>query len=256
MLIEAPELSSFPRIRHAFFTRQGGVSDGLYASLNGGLGSSDDPAHVAENRARMAHELGVAPQNLVSLHQIHSPEAILVEGPWGGERPRADGMATNRPDIALAIATADCGPVLFADPHGGVIGACHAGWKGALFGVLEATIARMEELGAERARIVAVLGPTIGRDNYEVGPDFAARFAEADPANARFFRPSPERDGYALFDLPGYIVARLTAAGVGEAENLDHCTYADEDRFYSYRRATHRGEPDYGRLISAIALTR
>jgi YfiH family protein len=256
MLIEAPALSSYPRVRHAFFTRQGGVSEGLFASLNGGLGSSDLPGHVAENRARMARDVGVAPENLVSLHQIHSAEAIVVEAPWGGERPRADGLATNRPDIALAIATADCGPILFADPHAGVIGACHAGWKGALGGVLEATTARMEELGAERARITAVLGPTIGRDNYEVGPDFAARFAEADPENRRFFRPSPGRDGHALFDLPAYIMARLTALGLGEIENLGLCTYADEARFYSYRRATHRGEPDYGRLISAISLTR
>lgn len=256
MLIEAPQLSSLPGVRHAFFTRQGGVSDGIYASLNGGLGSSDAPAHVAENRARMAREVGVAPENLVSLHQIHSAEAILVEGPWTSERPRADGMATKRPDIALAIATADCGPVLFADPQAGVIGACHAGWKGALGGVLEATVFRMEELGGARARIVAVLGPTIGRDNYEVGPDFAARFADADPENARFFRPSPDREGHRLFDLPGYIVARLTGLGLGGVENLDLCTYADERRFYSYRRATHRGEPDYGRLISAISFAR
>jgi YfiH family protein len=256
MPIEAPELSSFPRIRHAFFTREGGVSEGIYASLNGGLGSADDPALVAENRARMARQVGVAPDGLVSLHQIHSPDAILVEAPWRAERPRADGMATNRPDIALAIATADCGPVLFADPEGGVIGACHAGWKGALFGVLEATIARMEELGAARARIVAVLGPTIGGDNYEVGPDFLARFAEADPDNARFFRPSPGRADHSLFDLPAYIVARLGKLGLGEVANLDLCTYADEARFYSYRRTTHRREPDYGRLIAAISLSR
>ena len=254
MLIEAPALSS-TRIRHAFFTRQGGVSEGIYASLNGGLGSSDAPAHVAENRSRMGAELGVAPENLVSLHQIHSAEAIAVEAPWSGERPRADGLATAKPGIALAIATADCGPVLFADPQAGVIGACHAGWKGALGGVLEATVGRMEALGAERARIVAVLGPTIGRDNYEVGPDFAARFAQADPENRRFFRPSPGRDGHAMFDLPAYIVARLTAAGLGTVGDLGLCTYADEERFYSYRRATHRGEPDYGRLISAISLT-
>jgi YfiH family protein len=254
MPIEAPELSSFPRIRHAFFTREGGVSTGIYASLNGGIASNDDPAHVRENRARMAETVGVRPEALVSLHQVHSPDCVIVEGPWPGERPRADGMATRMPDVALAILTADCGPVLFADPHGGVIGACHAGWKGALGGVLEATIGRMEELGAERSRIVAVLGPTIGPDNYEVGADFRDRFTAADVANERFFRPS-SRAGHLMFDLPAYIVARLGAAGIGEAESLGLCTYADPERFYSYRRTTHRGEPDYGRLIAAISLT-
>jgi YfiH family protein len=247
-------LAAIPGIRHAFFTREGGVSEGIYASLNGGLGSNDEPARVRENRARMADTLGVRPDNLVSLHQVHSPDVVTVEGPWPGERPRADGMATRTPDVALAIATADCGPVLFADPHGGVIGACHAGWKGALGGVLEATIARMEALGAERSRIVAVLGPTIGPDNYEVGADFRDRFVAAGEENGRFFRPSA-RPGHLMFDLPAYIVARLEAAGIGEAGNLGLCTYADPQRFYSYRRTTHRGEPDYGRLIAAIALT-
>jgi YfiH family protein len=255
MPIDAPELA-LPRIRHAFFTREGGVSEGIYATLNGGLGSGDDPAHVAENRVRMAAAIGVMPDALMSVHQVHSAGAIRVEGPWpGGARPKLDGMATATPGLGLAILTADCGPVLFAEPEAGVIGACHAGWQGALGGVLEATLAEMEALGATRSRIVAVLGPTIGRDHYEVGPEREAAFVGADPANAAFFRPSPEHPGHAMFDLPGYIVARLRRAGLADAVDLSLCTYADPARFYSYRRTTHRGEPDYGRLVSAIALT-
>jgi len=254
MLIEAPQLSSLPRIRHAFFTREGGVSTGLYGSLNGGLGSSDDPAHVAENRRRMTDQLGLPPDALVSLHQVHSPEAVVVERPWSrDERPRADGMVTRMPGLALGITTADCGPVLFADAQAGVVGAAHAGWRGALGGVIEATLAAMETLGAARRRTVAVLGPMIRQDAYEVGPELVEQFRQTDGANERFFRPA-DRDGHALFDLPGYLRARLVAAGVGEVADLGLCTYADEKRFYSYRRATHRGEPDYGRLISAIAL--
>jgi polyphenol oxidase len=255
VFIEAPELASYPNLRHAFFTRQGGVSEGIYASLNGGLGSSDDPARIRENRRRMADELHVGPEALVSLHQVHSPDAVVVAGPWTGERPRADGMASATPGVALAITTADCGPILFADPHAGVIGAAHAGWRGALTGVLEATLAAMEGLGARRGKTVAVLGPTIGREAYEVSDDFVAHFAGADPGSARFFTPNG-RPGHAQFDLPAYIGARLAAAGVGEFASLDLCTYADEERFYSYRRTTHRGEPDYGRLISAITLIR
>ncbi|HEX8165404.1 MAG TPA: peptidoglycan editing factor PgeF [Beijerinckiaceae bacterium] len=252
--IEAPELSSHAGVRHAFFTRQGGVSEGLYASLNGGLGSSDDPERVRENRRRMAGALGVPADALVSVHQVHSPDPIVVEKPFpAGPRPRADGMVTDRPGLALAITTADCGPVLFADPQAKVVGACHAGWRGALTGILEATLAAMEGLGARRAQTVAVLGPTIGPAAYEVGPEFMAQFMERDAGNARFFRPSA-RDGHSLFDLPAYIVARLEAAGVGEAADLALCTYSDEERFFSYRRTTHRGEIDYGRLISAIAI--
>ena len=255
MLIEAPELSAAEGIRHAYFTRRGGVSEGIYASLNGGLGSDDDPARVAENRVRMAAHFGTDAAQLVSLHQVHSSEAVLVEQPWPREaRPKADGMATRVPGLVLAIATADCGPVLFADAEARVVGACHAGWKGALGGVIEATLEAMESLGARRERVVAVLGPTIGRDAYEVGDDFMARFAANDPANARHFRPSP-REGHSLFDLPAYIGARLRAAGVARAGDVDLCTYSDPDRFYSYRRTTHWAEPDYGRLISAIALT-
>jgi YfiH family protein len=253
--IEAPELSSHSGVRHAFFTRQGGVSEGVYASLNGGLGSSDDPQRVRENRRRMTEQLGLPAEALVSVHQVHSPDAVVVERPWPREaRPRADAMVTRVPGLALGVTTADCGPVLFADPEAGVVGAAHAGWKGALTGVLEATLAAMEGLGAQRRRVIAVLGPTISRAAYEVGPEFAAQFAAADGGNRRYFTASP-REGRSMFDLPAYIGARLKAAGIGEFADLGLCTYADEERFYSYRRATHRGEPDYGRLIAAIALT-
>jgi YfiH family protein len=254
MFIEAPELSSHSDIRHAFFTRQGGVSEGLYASLNGGLGSGDDPVRVRENRRRMTAQLSLPPENLVSLYQVHSAEALVVEAPFA-ERPRADAMATRVPGLALGILTADCGPILFADPVNRVVGAAHAGWKGALTGVIEATLSAMEGLGAERAGIVAVLGPTIGPQAYEVGPEFRERFEAADPDNAGYFAASPERESHSLFDLPAYIVARLGRAGIGEVANLSLCTYADPDRFFSYRRTTHRGEADYGRLVSAIAVT-
>jgi polyphenol oxidase len=254
MYIEAPELACYPILHHAFFTRQGGVSEGIYASLNGGLGSSDDPSRVALNRRHMTEDLGIAPDALISVHQVHSPDAVIVEGPWTGERPKADAMATSVPGIALGITTADCGPVLFADPHAGVIGAAHAGWRGAATGILEATIDAMERIGARRDKIVAVLGPTISQAAYEVGPDFIDQLADADPGNRRFFQPSA-RQGHAMFDLPGYIGTRLEAAGIGEFANLGLCTYSDEERFFSYRRTTHRGEPDYGRLISAIVLT-
>jgi YfiH family protein len=254
MFVEAPTLAALPGIRHAFFTREGGVSEGLYASLNGGVGSSDTPDNVRENRRRMTEQLGVAPDALASLYQVHSPEVVTVEQAWAqGERPKADGMVTNRPGLALGIATADCGPVLFADAEARVIGGAHAGWKGAFTGVLEATLEAMERLGARRERVVAVLGPMISRKAYEVGPEFVARFTEVAPDNARYFSPS-EREGHAMFDLPAYIRTRLEGAGVGTFEDLGLCTYADERRFYSYRRTTHRGEPDYGRLISAIAL--
>ena len=252
MVIEAPELSAHAALRHAFFTRQGGVSEGLYASLNGGLGSSDAPERVAENRARMCAQLGLPAQNLVSLYQVHSADVVTVEAPFR-ERPKADAMVTRVPGLALGIATADCGPILFADPDNRVVGAAHAGWKGALGGVVEATVAAMERLGATRRTIVAVLGPTISQANYEVGAEFVARFRAEVPDSATFFAEG--REGHAQFDLPAFIRARLAEAGVGAATALGLCTYADPDRFYSFRRTTHRGEPDYGRLISAIALT-
>lgn len=255
MLIEAPELSSFPNVRHAFFTRMGGVSEGIYATLNGGLGSGDDPERVLRNRALMAEQIGIEAENLVSLHQVHSATVVTATAPWArAERPRADGVVTRVPHLALGILTADCGPVLFADHASGVIGACHAGWGGAIGGVLEATVDAMVALGAEREAIVAVLGPTIGPTAYEVGPEFKARFLAAEAANERHFVPSA-REGHALFDLPAYIVARLEATGIGEVGNVGQCTYSDEERFFSYRRTTHRGEPDYGRQISAITLT-
>lgn len=255
MLIEASLLSSQPGIRHAYFTRQGGVSEGVYATLNGGIGSGDVRERVLENRRRMAEELAVEPERFVTLHQIHSATAIVVEeapAP-GAERVRADGMATRVKGLALAVAGADCGPVLFADAHAGVIGAAHAGWRGALSGVLDATLEAMESLGASRASTVAVLGPMISQGAYEVGPEVVRSFTESDPANTRFFA-SAEREGHAFLDLPGYIVARLETLGTGEVDALGLCTYANEEMFFSYRRATHRGEPDYGRLLSAIAL--
>ena len=239
-------------IRHGFFTRRGGVSAGIYAGLNVGMGSGDDRASVRENRSRVARWMGVAADSLVSVHQIHSPDAIVVTGPLGAERPKVDAIVTATPGIAIGVLAADCGPVLFADPKARVIGAAHAGWKGALTGVLESTIAAMEGLGSKRDNIVAELGPSISGRNYEVGPEFIARFAEAWPDNKRYFTPSP-KPGHAWFDLNRYTVDRLNAAGV-RAGFLDRCTYAEEDHFYSYRRATHRGEPDYGRQISAIVL--
>jgi polyphenol oxidase len=250
----SPALSALPGIRHAFFTREGGVSEGpVYRSLNGGMGSGDDKTKVGENRRRMAAYLGADTANLVSVWQVHSPDCLHVTAPWPGERPKADAMATVTPGMALGVATADCGPVLFADPKAGVVGAAHAGWKGAIGGVIEATLRRMEELGAARKNVTAVLGPMLSQPNYEVGPEFVARFVAEDAGNARFFIPSARPD-HAMFDLPAYNMRRLENAGVGHAENLALCTYADESRFYSYRRTTHRKEPDYGRLISAICL--
>ena len=251
-MLQAASLAALPGIRHAFFTRDGGVSDGIYASLNGGPGSGDAPAKVAENRARMAAALGV--DRLLTAYQIHSPDVVTIERPWDPqERPRADGLVTRTPEIAIGVTTADCGPVLLADAAAGVIGAAHAGWRGAATGVLEATIAAMERCGADRARMVAALGPMIRQSNYEVGPEFVARFRSEDAANERFFQPA-SRPGHALFDLPGYIAARLAAAGLSRVEDLGHCTYADAARFFSYRRSTHRNEGDYGRHINAIAL--
>lgn len=255
MSIEAPQLSAHPNIRHAFFTRLGGASDGIFASLNGGLGSQDDPERVAENRGRMCAQLGVPPDRLVSLYQVHSADVVTVEAPFAAAaRPKADAMVTRVPGLALGIATADCGPILFSDAEGGVVGAAHAGWKGALTGVIDATVAAMEALGARRDRIVAVLGPTISQASYEVGPDFVARFRTEAPGMDRFLGAGTRPD-HAQFDLPGFILARLAGAGIGDATALNLCTYADPERFYSYRRTTHRGEGDYGRLISAIALT-
>ncbi|MBX3580355.1 MAG: peptidoglycan editing factor PgeF [Rhizobiaceae bacterium] len=241
-------------IRHGYFTRPGGVSSGLYGSLNTGTGSADDQALVAENRRRIAEWMGVAPDRLLTAWQIHSPDVVVVREPFAGERPKVDALVTDRPGIAVGASSADCGPVLFADPNARVVGAAHAGWKGAFTGILENTISAMEGLGARRENIVAVLGPSISAANYEVGPEFIDRFMVANPANERYFQPS-EKSGHAMFDLNRYTVDRLSAAGV-EADALYRCTYAEEDLFFSYRRATHRSEPDYGRHVSAIVLER
>lgn len=241
-------------IRHGYFTRAGGVSTGLYRGLNIGTGSSDDQMLVHENRRRAAAWMGVAPDCLLTAYQIHSPDVLVAREPFSGARPKADAIVTDRPGIAVGASSADCGPVLFADAQARVVGAAHAGWKGAFTGVLENTIAAMEGLGARRENIVAVLGPSISAANYEVGPEFVARFIEADAGNGRYFEPSA-KPGHALFDLNRYTVDRLAAAGV-TADALYRCTYADEDLFYSYRRATHRSEPDYGRHVSAIVLER
>jgi len=241
---------SLDGINHGFFTREGGVSSGVYAGLNGGQGSRDAAEAVAENRGRIAAHLGV--EQLVSVHQVHSDRAEVVTRPWPGAKPQADAMVTDRAGIALAILTADCAPVLFADRDARVVGAAHAGWKGALTGVLEATIAAMIGLGAERARIAAVVGPVISQTAYEVGPEYVERFIVEDPEHGRFFaRGTADR---AMFDLSGFCLHRLREAGIGSADWTGHCTYADEDRFYSYRRSVHRGEPDYGRLVAAIAI--
>jgi polyphenol oxidase len=254
MFITSPDLAAEPGIRHAFFTREGGVSTGIYASLNGGLGSADDPAAIDTNRARMATHLKVEPSHLVSIHQVHSADAELVTGPWPGERPKADAMVTIASGVALGISTADCGPILFADSEARVIGAAHAGWKGAFAGIVGATVTAMEKLGARRERILAVLGPTIGPKAYEVGPEFIERFKQENATYARFFHAS-ERPAHAMFDLPAFIALRAQEAGIGRFVDLALCTYGDEARFYSYRRTTHRKEPDYGRLISAIVLS-
>jgi polyphenol oxidase len=252
-MLKANSLSALSGVRHAFFTRDGGVSDGIYASLNGGQGSDDAPDRVRENRARMAGALGVAPDRFITAYQIHSPDVIIAEEPWAHDaRPRVDAIVTRVPGLGIGVSTADCGPILFADAEARVIGAAHAGWKGALTGVLEATITAMEGLGAQRGRIAAALGPMIRQPSYEVGPEFVARFRAADGGNARFFVPSARPD-HAMFDLAGYIAARLERAGIDRIEDLAVCTYADS-RFFSYRRATHRADPDYGRHINAIAL--
>ena len=253
MIIEAGSLS-LKNIRHGFFTRQGGVSSGLYASLNGGIGSHDSATDVAENRSRMAAALGVEPQCLLTAYQIHSPQAVVVEtARTPQDRPRADGIVTRTPGLAIGVTTADCGPILLADPAAGVIGAAHAGWRGALTGIVEATVAAMEQLGAERSRIHAALGPMIRQRNYEVGADLIARFAAENSDSRRFFAPAP-RESHALFDLAGFIGMRLARAGVQQFEDLELCTYADPGRFFSFRRSTHQGEADYGRNVNAIAL--
>lgn len=252
MTLEIITSDSIAGVRHGFFTRRGGASSGVFHGLNCGAGSSDQSEIVAINRARVAEAMAVQPEALLGVHQIHSPAVVTVTGAHdGGDRPRADALVTATPGLALSILTADCQPVLFADLQAQVIGAAHAGWRGALDGVLEATINAMLDLGATRDGIRAVIGPAISQQAYEVGPEFFETFMMADPGNARFFAGG---DGDRLhFDLPAYGLHRMRSAGI-TAEWTRHCTYADPDRFYSYRRTTHAGEADYGRLISAIRL--
>lgn len=245
----AAVLESLP---HGFLGRRGGVSSGVVAGLNVGLGTGDEPAAVAENRRRAVAAIEPAAR-LATVYQVHSPDCVIVTAPWAdAERPHADALVTDRPGLLLGIVTADCAPVLFADPVAGVIGAAHAGWKGAIGGVTDATIAAMEALGAQRARIAAAIGPCIAQASYEVDTGFRDHFLAEAEGNARFFVAGrPERF---QFDLEGYVAARLESAGIGAVERLGLDTYPAHDRFYSFRRATHRGEPDYGRQISLIGL--
>ncbi|MEM7745206.1 MAG: peptidoglycan editing factor PgeF [Pseudomonadota bacterium] len=237
-------------VRHGFFTRQGGVSDGIYASLNGGLGSRDVPDSVASNRDLIRAHLEA--KALITVPQIHSAVAHTVSGPWSGSPPEGDALVTSTPGLAIAVLVADCTPVLFCDPEHGVIGAAHAGWKGALTGVLETTVSAMEAIGASRDTIVAAAGPTISQRAYEVGPEFVERFVDDDVDNARFFAGG--QGDRAMFDLPLFVLERLRATGIASASWTGHCTYSDPARFYSYRRSCHAGEADYGRLVASIVL--
>lgn len=242
-----------PALRHAFFTREGGVSEGRYASLNCGLGSDDEPERVRENRARAMARIGLPAEALITARQVHSSRAAVVEDEWGAERPQVDGLATCKPGLALGILTADCAPVLFADAEAGVIGAAHAGWRGAKGGVLEATLAAMETLGARRAAIAAAVGPCIRRDSYEVTADFRQVFVADEPESTSLFA-SGRRPGRFLFDLAGYVAGRLQRIGIAAPVVLPHDTCADAAHFFSYRRVTLDGGGDYGRQLSTIAL--
>ena len=247
-------LAELPGVRHGFFTRQGGVSRGAYASLNCGLGSGDDLAAVRENRARAMAALALPEEALATAYQVHSAKAIEVEKPWAKEaRPRVDGLVARRPGLAIGVLAADCTPVLFADPEARVVAAAHAGWRGALSGVIDATVEAMVAAGARRQAIHAAIGPTIAQASYEVGAEFPGPFLAEDAANAAFFRPSA-RAGRFMFDLPGYVAKRLAALGLTRVDRLARDTYAEADLFFSYRRSTHEGSRDYGRILSAIAI--
>jgi YfiH family protein len=252
-VLTSARLGRIGGVRHGFFTRRGGVSTGIHSSLNAGLGSKDDPAAVAENRRRIAAHFGAEPAALLSCYQIHSAIALAAEGPWGSARPEGDAVATRTPGLVCGALAADCAPVLLADGEAGVVAAAHAGWKGAIGGIVESTVAAMEALGARADRIVAAVGPCIGPDSYEVGLEFLDRFIAEDAGAARFFRPGAAADKR-QFDLPAYVLDRLARAGVRRAEWIGHDTCAEEALFFSNRRAFKRGEGDYGRLISAIAL--
>lgn len=253
-MIQAQTLADLDGIQHRFFTRRGGVSSGLYSSLNCGYGSGDQPDNVRENRRRVAGQFGLDEPDLQTVHQIHSTDVLTVaDDRWSSPgAPKADGLVTDRPGVVLGVLAADCAPVLLADGEAGVIGACHAGWKGALGGVADATVAAMEKLGARRERIRAAIGPCIGPASYEVGPEFPAPFLAQDPANERFFRAA-ERAGHFMFDLPGYLLHRIARNGVAVAAT-GHDTLAGTDDFFRYRRNTLQGVRDYGRGLSAIAL--
>lgn len=254
VFIQSDALTQASGIRHAFFTRQGGVSQGIYDSLNCGFGSSDDAACVAENRSRAAAILGVDGEQLLTVYQVHGTDVMVVGGEVPkGTPPKADAMVTDRPGHALGILTADCAPVLFADPAAGVIGAAHAGWRGALDGIVATTVSAMQKLGARPASTIASVGPCIGAIGYEVGPEFPAPFIEMSAENKKFFQDAP-RAGHFLFDLAGFVTAQLSAAGVATIDHTGGDTLGAEDRFFSYRRACHRDENDYGRQVSAIAL--
>jgi YfiH family protein len=243
-------LKDIPWVRHGFFTRQGGVSAGIFDSLNCGPGSGDDAASVAENRARVARELGVG--DLVTLWQVHSADVVIVDKPLK-DRPQADALVTAQPNLAIAVLTADCAPVLFASRKDKIVAATHAGWKGAVGGVLEATIERMKSVGVNPADISAAIGPCIGPKSYEVGADFLAPFLALDKANEKFFRKA-EKSGHMMFDLPAYVAHRLRLAGITQIEDTRQDTLADEKSYFSYRRSCIRGEKDYGRQISVIAI--
>ncbi len=245
-------------ITHGFFTRQGGVSTGTYQSLNAGQGSDDDPANVLENRNRIANTLGTNGDRLLSLWQCHTKDVLIVDKPFDGELPKADGLVTQTPGLAISALAADCGPVLLVDPVARIIGACHAGWRGAFSGITDATIDAMESIGAKRHDIRAVLGPCIGPDSYEVGHDFRDSFVAENETHDRFFELGPEKENAERqphFDLKRFILAKLRRAGIGDCDALPHCTYANPDLFFSYRYNTHQGIDDYGRNISAIMLT-
>ncbi|NNG05332.1 MAG: peptidoglycan editing factor PgeF [Inquilinus sp.] len=253
-MIQLSSLVGLKGVRHGFFTRIGGVSAGLYDSKNCGFGSGDDADNVARNRARCVAEMAEGSARLVTAFQIHSAETLIVEQPWRREdSPSVDALVTAMPGIAVGVLTADCAPVLLCDGENGVVGAAHAGWKGAIGGILESAVAAMEELGASRPSIRAAVGPCIAQSSYEVGPEFLKRFVTEDADNAAFFRDG-ERPDHPHFDLKGYVARRLERLGLGGLEVASHDTVAEEDRFFSYRRATRRGEPDYGRNLSAIAL--
>ena len=240
-------------LRHGFFTREGGVSTGLYEGLNTGVGSNDDPAAVAENRRRIAEHMGGTPDDLAACYQIHSAVARVAEAGWKGERPEGDATLTATPGVICAVLTADCAPILLADPQAGIVGAAHAGWKGALDGIVQSTVTAMQTLGADPRRMVAVVGPCIARDSYEVGADFQDRFDQQAPGSARFFAPGAAADKR-LFDLPAFVLWRLEQAGVGDAVWTGDDTRTEAARFYSNRRAYLNGEADFGRLMSAISL--